>query len=94
MRTAFFLPFSIFLYISEVATQPTWVLGATQKERSRENIGSLHPADCHGVIFQRLAQHFQRSLGKFRELVQKQYAVVTQRHFPRNGNRAAADQGA
>lgn len=57
-------------------------------------IGDVHAdaGDGHFARFQRLAQGIQSGARKFGQFVQKQNALVRQRHFPRSGFLPSADQ--
>ena len=57
------------------------ILRTGHKERRRKNIRTVHPVNCYKMVFQRLPQHFQGRAGKFREFIQKQHAVMAQRHL-------------
>src|SRR6266478_5869710 len=46
----------------------------------------------HCPVLQRLPHHFQHIPLKFRQLIQKEHAIVTQRNFPRPRHRASANQ--
>ena len=48
--------------------------------------------DDGAARFERLAQGFERRALKFRQFVEKQYAVVRQRNFSGLGAHAAADK--
>ena len=53
----------------------------------------IGPRDHRASALQRLAQRLQRAAGEFRQLIQKQHALVSQRNLARLGPYTAADQG-
>ena len=59
----------------------------TRGKRQRR-IDTCH---SHSAILQRLAQDFQRRLTELRQLVEKQHAVMRERHLARTRDAAAAD---
>ena len=63
-----------------------------QHEAGGEFDRAMHPRDRHLAALQRLAQRFQNVPAEFRQLVEKQNAVMGQRYFARPRNRSAADQ--
>src|SRR5437762_887768 len=63
-----------------------------QHESRRKSHRNRRARNGHRTIFQRLAHHFQHVSLKLWQLVQKQHAIVTQRHFPRPRHCAPTDQ--
>ena len=63
-----------------------------QHESRRETQRQRRPRDRHASILERLPHHFQHVALKFRQLIEKQHAVVPQRHFARPRHRSAANQ--
>ena len=70
----------------------TRIHGRGQHEARGKSQRHGRPGDADRAIFQRLAHYLQHIAGKFRQFVQKQHAVVSQRHFAGTRHRAAADQ--
>ncbi len=64
---------------------PARVHGSNELKARREGNPVIGPRDAHRAGFQRLAQHLQRARRELRQLVEKQHAIVRQRHLPRPG---------
>jgi hypothetical protein len=52
----------------------------------------MHAGDSHFAAFQRLTKHFQHVSAELRQLIEKQNAMMRQRHFARARNGPAPDQ--
>ena len=68
------------------------VHGAHQHETAGQRQGAGGPGDGHLSVLQRLAQGLQRGFVELRQLVQKQDAVVGERHLARPHGGPAACQ--
>src|SRR5438552_692063 len=69
----------------------TWIHGRHEDETGREGARSQGPGDSHPPFFQRLAEDFQTTAMKLRQLVEKKHAVMGQADLAGRGNSAAAD---
>src|SRR6202043_4273492 len=63
-----------------------------QHEARWKTNGKRSAGNRHSAVFERLAHHFEHVALKFRQLVEKQDAVVPERNFSGPGHRSAADQ--
>src|SRR3981189_845980 len=63
-----------------------------QHEPRRKRYGYGGTRDRHGTVLERLPHHLQHIPLKFRQFIEEQHAVVTQRHFPRSWHRAATNE--
>ena len=75
--------------ITQIAAR-TGIHRQHQHEPRRVGISGIHPGDSDLSILDRLPQYFEHLAGELGQLIQKQYAIVRQRHFTWPGNPAAA----
>ena len=68
----------------------TWVHRRGQHEGTGVGKGGVHPGNGDPAVLQRLAERFHCLSGEFRQLIQKQYAVVRQGYLSGTRNGAAA----
>ena len=66
--------------------------GRKQDEVRRKYRGALDAGDRYNPVLKWLPQRIKRTTLEFRELIEKEYAPVCERHFARPRIRAAADE--
>ena len=68
------------------------VHGRRKHKTRREGQRHGRPRDADRAVFERLAHHFKHVAREFGKLVEKQNAIVSERHFSRPRDRSPADQ--
>src|SRR5262249_24010087 len=76
--------------IAQIAAR-TRVHGRYEDEAGREGARSQGTGNSHAAFFERLAKHVQTAGVKFRQLVEKENAVMSQADLAGRGDRATAD---
>jgi hypothetical protein len=63
----------------------TGIHGRSQHESRGKGHGDGCAGDCYGPVFERLAHDFEHVALKFRQLIEKENAIVTKRNLPGRG---------
>ena len=79
------------LQIAEISAGQGFI-AATSMNSRWEGQTAGRARDRDSSVFERLAHDFERGAFEFRQLIEKQHAVVREADFARGGERAAAEQ--